>query len=183
MNDDSDSAKRDSGTSDSATSDFGTSDSGTSNSGATESATTETGAAESRDKLSKVFLRDAAVFHGKLLLDGFRDVVLFPVALITVLVDVVRRDDPPGRRFYDVVHFGKQTERWIDLFEAADRAPETDRPRPEIDGPSLDEFIDDFGQKLKDGHEKGELSASAKRTVEQILEAAKKAMDRSAGRS
>ena len=126
----------------------------------------------------QVFLRDAVVFHGKLLLDGLRDVVLFPVALITALIDLLRRDDPAGHRFYDVVHFARETEQWIDLFEAADRAPDTGRPRPNIEGPRLDDFIDDIEQKLKAGHERGELSASAKQAFEQILEAAKKAMQR-----
>jgi len=130
-----------------------------------------------------VFLRDAVVFHGKLMLDGFRDVILFPVALITALVDLIRPDDTPGRRFYDVLHFARETEQWIDLFEAADRAPATDRPRPNIDGPRLDEFIDDVEKKLRAGHEKGELSASAIEIVEQMLEAARKAMDRSKGGS
>lgn len=126
----------------------------------------------------KVFFRDAIVFHGKLLLDGLRDFLLFPVSIVMTLVDLIRRDDPPGHRFYDVLHFARETEQWIDLFEAADRAPDTDRPRPNIDAPSLDDFVDDIGQKLKDGHEKGELSASAKQTVERILEAAKKAIER-----
>ena len=133
--------------------------------------------------LRRVFLRDAVVFQGKLLLDGLRDVILFPVALIATAVDFVKRDDPPGRHFYDVVHFGKETEQWIDLFEAVERAPETSRRRPNIKGPSLDDFIDDVEGKLKTGHERGELSAAAKRVVEQILETAKKAFDDSAGRS
>ena len=131
----------------------------------------------------RVFVRDAIVFQGKLLLDGFRDVILFPVALIAAAVDFVRRDDPPGRHFYDVVHFGKETEQWIDLFEAVDRAPETGRPRPNLKGPNLDEFIDDVEKKLKAGHEKGELSASAKELVEEMMEAAKRAFNNSAGRS
>ncbi|HMB72898.1 MAG TPA: hypothetical protein VKQ06_04955 [Gammaproteobacteria bacterium] len=130
-----------------------------------------------------VFLRDAVVFHGKLMLDGLRDVILFPVALVAAIIDLIWRDDPAGHRFYDVVHFARQTEQWIDLFEAADRAPDTDRPRPHIEGPGLDQFIDDIETKLKAGHEKGELSASAKKAVEQMLEAAKKAMDGKAGRN
>ena len=125
-----------------------------------------------------VFLRDAVVFHGKLILDGFRDVILFPVSLIAALVDLLRRDAPAGHRFYEVVHFARQTEQWINLFEAADRAPNIERPRLNIGGPSLDEFVDDVGRKLKAGHESGELSASAKAAVEQMLEAAKKAMER-----
>lgn len=132
--------------------------------------------------LRKVFLRDAVVFHGKLLLDGLRDAILFPVALVTALVDLATRAEPPGRHFYDVVHFGKETEHWINLFEAVDRAPETDRPRPNIGGPSLDEFIGDLEKKLKAGHEKGELSASAKQAVEEIVEAAKKAINNASGR-
>jgi hypothetical protein len=129
----------------------------------------------------RVFLRDAAVFHGKLLLDGLRDVILFPVALVTAVVDAVRRDEPPGRHFYDVVHFGKETERWINLFEAVDRAPETGQPRPHIEGPSLDEFVDDLERKFKAGHDKGEISAPAKQAIDQILEAAKKAFSNSKG--
>ena len=130
-----------------------------------------------------VFVRDAVVFHGKLMLDGFRDVILFPVSLVMALVDLIRPDDTPGRRFYDVVHFARETEQWIDLFAAAARAPASDRPRPAIDAPRLDEFIDDVEAKLRAGHEKGELSASAIEVVEQMLEAARKAMDRSKSRA
>ena len=130
----------------------------------------------------KTFLRDAVVFHGKLMLDGLRDIVLFPVSLIAALFDLVRRDEPAGRHFYDVVHFARETEQWINLFEAAERAPETDRPRPNIEAPTLDEFVDDVEKKLKDGHERGELSASARQVVEDMLEAAKKAMNRTSRR-
>jgi hypothetical protein len=139
------------------------------------------GAAAPKKDQRKVFIRDAALFHGKLLLDGLRDFILFPAALIAALVDVVRRDDPPGRHFYDVVHFGQQTERWIDLFEVVDRAPETDMPRPTLEGPSLDNLVDEVEAKLRAGHEKGEISAAAKQAIDQILEAAKKAVNKSRG--
>lgn len=143
----------------------------------------KTDAAESAEAIEErdphqVFLRDAVVFHGKLMLDGFRDVILFPVSLVTALYDLIKRDDPPGHRFYDVVHFGRETEHWINLFGAADRAPDTDQPRPKIEGASLDDFIEDVETKLKEGHESGELSASARQVVEDMLEAAKKAMKR-----
>jgi hypothetical protein len=122
------------------------------------------------------FLRDAVVFQGKLVVDGLLDVILFPVAAIAIGIDLIKRDEPPGRHFYDVVHFGRQTEQWINLFEAADRAPETDQPRPKIDAPSLDEFVNKFEQKLKAEHEKGDISASAKQAFEQMLDAVKKVM-------
>lgn len=123
------------------------------------------------------FIRDAVVFQGKLIVDGLRDVVLWPVALVAAGIDLVKRDEIPGRRFYDVVHFGKQTEQWIDLFEAADRAPETDRPRPEIDAPSLDELANQLERKLRREHAEGDISASAKEAIERILEAAQNAIN------
>lgn len=129
------------------------------------------------------FLRDAAVFHVKLMLDGIRDVILFPVSLIAVLIDVIRHDDRPGHRFYEVAHFGRETERWINLFAAADRAPETDRPRPSIEAPGLDDIIDDIENKLRDKNSRDDLSAKVQDTVQQILGAARNAMQRSADRS
>ena len=127
-----------------------------------------------------VFLRDALVFHTKLMLDGFRDVILFPVSLLAVLYDFVKRDGPPGRHFYEVMHFARETEHWINLFEAARRVPETDEARPVIDGPSFDEFVDHIEMKLKSGHEEGDLSEKAKETFGQIIAAARKTMERSA---
>ena len=62
------------------------------------------------------FLRDALVFQGKLALDGLRDLILLPVALAATGIDLIKRKEAPGGRFYDVVHFGKQTEQWINLF-------------------------------------------------------------------
>jgi hypothetical protein len=141
------------------------------------------GAPSAEEDPRRVFLRDATVFHGKLLLDGLRDVILFPVALVTAVIDLIRRDNPPGRHFYDVVHFGKQTEQWIDLFEAVNRAPETDRPRATIDGPSLDDLLNDLEGKLRSGEEKGEISASLMRAMEQLREAAKQAINDSQRRS
>ena len=106
---------------------------------------------EERD-LGRTFLRDAVVFQGKLIVDGLRDLILFPVALVATFIDLSRgnADGKHGRRFYDVVCFGRQTERWIDLFEAADRAPETERPRPEMNSPTIDEFVNRFEERLSE---------------------------------
>ena len=140
--------------------------------------TTETAVNVDEHDPRRIFIRDAVIFHGKLLLDGLRDFILFPVTLVAALVDLVQRKDPPGRHFYDAVHFGRETEKWIDLFEAASRAPPSEQPRPNMDGPSLDDFVDDIETKVRERYEKGELSAAARDAVEQIMEAARKAVDR-----
>jgi hypothetical protein len=121
------------------------------------------------------FLRDAAVFQGKLLVDGLRDLILFPATLVAAGIDFFTRSEPVGRYFYEVLHFGKETERWIDLFEAADRAPETERPG--FNAPSLDELVDQLEKKLKAERETGEMSAAAKRAIERVRDAAKRAMN------
>ncbi len=92
------------------------------------------------------FLRDAVVFQGKLLVDGFRDLFLMPVAAAAAVVDVIRPGEQPGRRFYDVMHYGKQSDRWIDLFAAADRVAE-ERPA-QVNVPSLDNIVDEAGNQL-----------------------------------
>lgn len=134
---------------------------------ATEDAAKPSADSAARNRL----LRDAVVFQGKLILDGLRDVVLFPAALIAAGIDFFKKDEPVGKRFYDVLHFGQQTEDWIDLFEAVERAPETGTPRPTIDAPSLDDFIDDFERKLKAEYEKGDITASAREAVDRAIDA------------
>ena len=134
---------------------------------ATEDAAKPSADSAARNRL----LRDAVVFQGKLILDGLRDVVLFPAALIAAGIDFLKKDEPVGKRFYDVLHFGQQTEDWIDLFEAVERAPETGTPRPTIDAPSLDDFIDDFERKLKAEYEKGDITASAREAVDRAIDA------------
>lgn len=136
-----------------------------------------TEAAPADTDVRKEFLRDAVVFQGKLLVDGLRDLILFPATLLAAGVDYFTRAEPVGRHFYDVVLFGKHTERWIDLFAAADRAPPTDRARPEFDAPSLDELVSQLEKKLKAERESGEISAAAKRAIDRVLDAAKNAMN------
>ena len=114
------------------------------------------------------------MFQGKLAIDGLRDLALMPAALVAALLDFVSHTDPPGRRFYEVVHFGKQTEQWINLFGSVDLDAGTYHRR-DIDIPSIDEFVDDLEQKIKAERERGELSASAKQAFERMIEAARKA--------
>lgn len=94
----------------------------------------------------KTLLRDALVFQGKLVVDGLRDLVLCPIALGAAVIDFMQGDSRRRNHFYEVVHYGRRTERWINLFEAAERAPH--KPRPDIDLPSIDECVDRFEDQL-----------------------------------
>lgn len=106
-------------------------------------------AAPVRDSRGQL-LRDAVLFQGKLVVDGLRDLILCPVAILAAIADLIQHDTKQSRHFYEVVHFGRRTEHWIDLFSAAERAP--DKPRPEMDMPTLDEIVERFEARIDTGN-------------------------------
>ncbi len=113
-------------------------------------------------------IRDALVFQGKLLVDGLRDFALLPVSLVAALLSLVRGGNRVGREFYDVVAFGKRTEKWINLFGAADRIPiegdGTDNPQ------TVDDFVEKLERKVVEQYETGGMTASAKHAIDRLLD-------------
>jgi hypothetical protein len=61
-------------------------------------------------------VRRVIVFQLKLMVDGLRDVVLVPMALLAGLVGLLRGGEDPQREFRLVIGLGLRSERWIDLF-------------------------------------------------------------------
>lgn len=98
-----------------------------------------------------IILRDVVVFQLKLFVDGLRDVVLVPVSTIAAIVDVLAPGKNTGQHFYEVVRFGRRTERWIDLFSAADHLDDQGAgPGPD----SIDEIVARAESKLKARYER-----------------------------
>lgn len=124
-------------------------------------------AASDRQSLSRWgLIRDAIVFQVKLVVDGLRDAVMVPVSLVAAVIDLLGIGDRAGRNFYDVVTFGRQTERWINLFGAADRLlPErTESPT------GVDSLIQKMESMVVDEYERGGITASAKHAVDKALD-------------
>ena len=69
-------------------------------------------------------VRDLLEFQFKLVVDGLKDLTLAQVALGAALLDLVRRDGSPGRRFYGIIRLSDRFDRWLDLHAAGERAPE-----------------------------------------------------------
>ena len=57
------------------------------------------------------------VFHLKLLMDGLRDIILSPVALVVVLAGLIAGGDTPDRYWRGLMRFGRRTDIWINLFD------------------------------------------------------------------
>lgn len=61
-------------------------------------------------------LWDVLVFQFKLAADGFRDLLLSPLSIISALIGFVAGGDQPDRYFRRVLRFGRRSEVWINLF-------------------------------------------------------------------
>lgn len=61
-------------------------------------------------------VRRVVVFQLKLMVDGLRDVVLVPMALLAGLIGFLRGGGDPQREFNMVIELGVRSESWIDLF-------------------------------------------------------------------
>ena len=68
-------------------------------------------------------LGDVFEFQFKLVVDGIKDLALAQVALGAALIDLIRRDGSPGRRFYGIVRVSERFDRWLDLHAVSERAP------------------------------------------------------------
>ena len=119
----------------------------------------------------QTLIRDAAVFQVKLVLDGLRDLLLVPVSLVGAIMSLIdSKNGQPGPQFYDVLAYGKRTERWIDLFEAL-RDRETSK-LPE-DG-SLDEVVNRMETYVIDEYKRGGITKQAKDRIDQALKTLQK---------
>ena len=76
----------------------------------------------------QVTLRDFLIFQLKLALDGLKDVVVFQVSIVAMIVDFASGRGRKPRWFYSVVRTSERFDRWLDLHGAMQKidAGETD---------------------------------------------------------
>lgn len=99
-------------------------------------------------------LRDVLVFQFKLVVDGIKDLGLAQVAVGAALVDLVRRDGTPGRRFYGVVRLSDRFDRWLDLHEPMNRLPEDTPEFVPTSTRSVDDLIEGLESSARGAVEK-----------------------------
>jgi len=70
----------------------------------------------------RTLIRDVSMLQIKLFADSMRDLVLVPLSISAGVLSLLwRSDNKPGTQFYHVLRAGRRSDRWIDLFGAADR--------------------------------------------------------------
>jgi len=118
----------------------------------------------------RTLVRDVAVFQFKLIVDGLRDFVLVPVALIAGLISLVSGDGGrPGPQFYQLLNVGKKSEDWIDLFGAMRNAPPDLVDRVRFPNASMDEILDNIETFVIDEEKRGGITTQARQRFDKAL--------------
>lgn len=115
-------------------------------------------------------IRDVAVFQIKLLFDGFRDLLLLPISLITGIVSLVKGGREPSSEFYDLLRIGRRSECWINLFGAASHlhGPPSDEDRFPVE--DVDAMVSRVESYVVDEYRRGGVTAQAKERLDKALD-------------
>lgn len=120
-------------------------------------------------------IRDVAVFQVKVLFDGLRDLLLVPVSLAAGLISLLGGGaGRPGPEFYDLLKLGRRSERWINLFGAAEHlhGPATDEER--FPAEDIDQMVSRVESFIVHEYNKGGVTAQAKKRLDTALDAIQK---------
>lgn len=115
-------------------------------------------------------IRDVGVLQVKLLVDGLRDLVLVPLSLAAGLISLVQSNDGrPGHQFYRLLAWGKQSERWINLFGAVDNSPTGIKQPHPFGERDIDDIVGRLESFVVDEVKRGGVTTQAKDRLEKIL--------------
>ncbi len=106
-------------------------------------------------------MRDLLVFQGKLVLDGLRDALLMPIALVAGLVGLV--SGLADNLFYTVLRGGRHLEKWINLFGAVEH-------RRLGEGAQVDDVVERVERVLRNQAQRGGVTRATKDRIDAILD-------------
>ena len=116
-------------------------------------------------------IRDLGVLQVKLIVDGFRDLLLLPASIIAALISLMRSENgKPGPEFYELLRAGKQSEQFIDLFGALRNAPEGFDVGDLKSGAGMDDIVSKVESFVVDEYKRGGVTAQAKSRIDDALE-------------
>ena len=116
-------------------------------------------------------IRDLAVLQVKLIVDGFRDLVLLPASIVAAIVSIARTDKgAPGPEFYSLLAAGKRSEQFINLFGALRNAPEGVVSDDANTMAEMDDIVSRVENFVVDEYKRGGVTAQAKSRIDDALE-------------
>lgn len=128
-----------------------------------------------RPEMTRTVLgRDIVVLQAKLLVDGLRDLILVPASIVVGLIGLVAfNDKQPGAEFYRLLHAGKQSERWINLFGALKNAPPDLEEMAGFPDADMDEIVGRLENYMVEEHRRGGMTAQAKDRLDKAFDTIK----------
>jgi hypothetical protein len=125
-----------------------------------------------RDSTRWSLMRDVAVLQVKLVIDGLRDLLLVPASLIVGLISLVKHENgKPGPQFYDLLNFGRESERRINLFGAYSNRPMSTGDDDRGGDMDIDDLVSRVESYVVDEVRRGGINAQAKAKIDQALDA------------
>ncbi len=127
---------------------------------------------DQRESPTWTLIRDVGVMQVKLIIDGFRDLILVPATLIAGFISLLNRNNgQPGDEFYRLISVGKQSEEWINLFGAVRNAPPGVIEEFRFGDKDMDSIISLAEDYIVDEYKRGGVSAQAKERINKALNA------------
>jgi len=115
-------------------------------------------------------VRDIAVLQVKLVVDGLRDFILVPVSLIAGIMSLFKMGEKSESEFYNLLRIGRKSERWINLFGAAERMPPPADERDHFPEEDIDALVGRVESFVVDEYKKGGVTRQAKDHLDQLLD-------------
>ena len=115
-------------------------------------------------------IRDIGVLQVKLIVDGLRDFILVPVSLVAGVISLARPANASGKEFYDLLRLGRRSERWINLFGAADRIAAPSDEREHFPAQDIDALVNRVESFVVDEYKRGGVTKQAKDRLDRILD-------------
>jgi len=111
-----------------------------------------------------------AMFQLKLVVDGLKDIALFPLSLAAAAIDLIAGNRPERGLFAMVLRAGRGFDEWVDLFAAADSKNQA------VAGPrGLDAHVHQLEQFVSDASKRKDLTDRARQAMDDALLALQRA--------
>lgn len=109
-------------------------------------------------------LRELAVFHVKLVMDGLKDLALGPLSLAAAALGLLFPGTDPSRYLTRIKRLGRGYDAWVDLYDERD-------PDAASGGPAtLDDHLRRLERAIADQRERGALPDQARDAIERALD-------------
>ncbi len=114
-------------------------------------------------------VRDILVLQLKLVMDGLRDVILVPISLFVGTLSLLKGGEATGSEFYQLLRMGRRSERWINLFGAAERVYGPTMVNDRFPAEDIDELVGRVESFVIDEYRKGGVTKQAKDQLDRAI--------------